>query len=452
MSTQKSEADAVADRVLKRAEVSKIARRLQDHLALAQFKTKHGWEDLTLDKIEPKVEAERRLRRLAASSNDCDHASDTSSTVSDLPYPRISNGLMSSPLKPPAPLFSDAVSTPSASGSGGRNHRKRSYMVSFDDEPLPGPGPGPVRNLFSHSKRSRDASPINQKAFPTGHASWKDLHQLAQSSPIKPHKHYNASAKPKTTKMIDVNHKKMQKQPKLQKRKPHQSQQQQSKHKQPQQVLQPSIQHRQPPAQIQKQPYFTTTTGPNEPLFSAQALDDTLGSPPFNLMSDDDDDAPLHSFNVRSSPPRTPPMRAQTIGLPRNIDTNPTICPSDVVQDGAGTEGAGLLLYLSNSPVTKRHPVVNALNVDIANNVNARMEPPQTPPPKNSMLPSSLMTTPGGSNLFNTPGQPFDFADYVNITPSPAQKTTWARTPVVLPGDSRTPMSAKRLEFPSEFC
>ncbi|KAL5606429.1 hypothetical protein BROUX41_002845 [Berkeleyomyces rouxiae] len=437
MPTTKSEADAVADRVLKRAEVSKIARRLQDHLALAQFKTKHGWEDLTLDKIEPKVEAERRLRRLAASSAECDHTSDSSSTVSDLPYPRLSNGLMSSPMKPPAPLFSDAISTPSASGSGSRNHRKRSYMVSFDDEPLP--GPGTARTLFNQSKRSRDASPSGQKPFPTGHASWKDLHKLAQSSPIKPRKHYYANSKPAATKTSTTQHRQQQKQSKPTK-----------KHYQQQHILQPPVQqHRQAAVPIQKQQYFTTTTGPNEPLFSAQAFDETLGSPPFNLMSDDDDDIPLDSFNVRSSPPRTPPTRPRTLARPRNIDPNPTICPGEVAHD-VGAHGTGLL-YLSDLSTTKRHPAVSALNVDIANNVDAGIEPPQTPPPKNSMLPSSLMTTPGGSNLFNTPGQPFDFADYVNITPSPAQKTAWVRTPVVLPGDSRTPMSAKPLEFPSEF-
>ena len=31
-----------------------IARHLQGRLALASFKAKHGWEDLTLDTIEPK--------------------------------------------------------------------------------------------------------------------------------------------------------------------------------------------------------------------------------------------------------------------------------------------------------------------------------------------------------------------------------------------------------------
>ncbi|KFY34009.1 hypothetical protein V494_07135, partial [Pseudogymnoascus sp. VKM F-4513 (FW-928)] len=55
--------EVVADRVLRRAEVSKMARKLQNRLALAQFKAKHGWEDLTLDLIEPKVDEHLRRQR-----------------------------------------------------------------------------------------------------------------------------------------------------------------------------------------------------------------------------------------------------------------------------------------------------------------------------------------------------------------------------------------------------
>ncbi len=62
-----------------------MARRLQNRLALAQFKTKHGWEDLTLDTIEPKMEEELRRKRLSDGSGDV--LSDSSSSASDLPYP-----------------------------------------------------------------------------------------------------------------------------------------------------------------------------------------------------------------------------------------------------------------------------------------------------------------------------------------------------------------------------
>ncbi|KAF4453582.1 cyclin-dependent kinase, partial [Fusarium austroafricanum] len=118
----KKQPEDVVDSVLRRAEVSKIARRLQNRLALAKFKTKHGWEDLTLDSIEPKVEEEMRRKRLAEPT---DVLSDSSSSASDLPYP--SRALMSSPLK--APLFSDAV----GSSNGSTGHRKRTYLATFHD-------------------------------------------------------------------------------------------------------------------------------------------------------------------------------------------------------------------------------------------------------------------------------------------------------------------------------
>lgn len=50
---------------------------------------------------------------------------------------------------------------------------------------------------------------------------------------------------------------------------------------------------------------------------------------------------------------------------------------------------------------------------------------------------------------FNTPGQQFNFADFVNITPSPAQGAFGSRTP----GLAKTPLAAKearrRLNFDS---
>lgn len=316
-----------------------IARRLQNRLALAQFKTKHGWEDLTLDTIEPKVEEERRRRRLC----DGDVHSDSSSSTSELPYP--SRTLMSSPLKASGPLFSDGVG-PSSSGSRS-GHRKRSYMGSMDS------------SAESPSKRYR-LSPSAHKSFPSGgHATWKDMHQLAQSSPIKP----------------------------------------------------------------RRQEHFTTQAGPNLSF---------LTSPTLHMQSDDDDELlPLHSFNApsRSSPPRTPPMRSRPLNTRRSRDKLLPVAEHEPELPKTGEEGADLLLYLAASP----SPAVGARKA---------MEPPSTPPPKNnSGLPSSAMVTPGGSNMFpNTPGQGFDFSDFVNITPSPAQKP-W-KTPVSL--SARTPLSVAR--------
>ncbi|TPX12787.1 uncharacterized protein E0L32_000964 [Thyridium curvatum] len=370
----KKQPEAVADKVLKRAELGKIregrprhadhfaplatqmARRLQNRLALAQFKTKYGWEDLTLDTIEPKFEEELRRKRMTEG----DVLSDSSSSNSDLPYP--ARALMSSPLK--APLFSDAI----GSSNGSTGHRKRTYhLTSFD---LPSSSP---------SKRFR-SSPSAHKSFPAGHATWKDHHQLAQSSPIKP----------------------------------------------------------------RRQEHFTTSTGPDVSFFQgSQRIADALTSPPRGAShsSDDDDLLPVHSFNVhasRSSPPSTPPMGNRSLHRRGNGDRAGNGPDGNGGNNGnengngKGEEGADLLLYLAASPSPANPPRMRTL-----------MEPPSTPPPKNNLaLPSSMMTTPGGGNLFpNTPGQTFDFADFVNITPSPAQKP-WKTPNLALGG--RTPLSVAR--------
>lgn len=319
--------------------MEQITRRLQNRLALAQFKTKHGWEDLTFETIEPKMEEEIRRKKLYEG----DVLSDSSSSASDLPYP--TRALMSSPLK--APLFSDAV----GSSNGSSGHRKRTYFASFD------------RASASPSKRSR-RSPTAHKSF--GHASWKDHHQLAQSSPIK----------------------------------------------------------------ARRQQHFTTSAGPDVSFFRQRRMND-FTSPNFAAVSDDDEDLlPAHSFaatNLRSSPPRTPEM--PTRSLPgKNGTTNNTS-----TEGGKnGQEGADLLLYLAASP----SPAVKSNR--------GRMERLSTPPPKTSKLdlPSSMMMTPGGGNLFpNTPGQVFDFADFVNITPSPAQKPWKTPGPT---SSARTPLSVAR--------
>jgi len=328
-----------------------MARRLQSRLALAQFKTSRGWEDLTLDTLEPRLEEEMRRKRLSEG----DLLSDSSSSASDLPYP--TRQLMSSPLK--APFFSDAL----GSGGGGGGHRKRAYFDSFD---LPSSSPG---------KRLR-SSPTAHRSFAAGHTAWKDQHQLAQSSPLKP----------------------------------------------------------------RRQQHFTTSTGPDVSFFqgSRHLAGDVLASPNFAAVSDDDDDLlPAHSFAVhaRSSPPSTPPMRSRTLNR-RGKDK-----AAAAAGQKTGEEGADLLLYLAASP-SPANPT----------GIKTRMEAPSTPPPKSGLLalPSSMMTTPGGGNLFpNTPGPAFDFADFVNITPSPAQKP-W-KTPVAL--GAKTPLSVarRRLTFDEPF-
>ncbi|KAI1814138.1 hypothetical protein GGS20DRAFT_433787 [Poronia punctata] len=344
----KKQPEAVADKVLKRVEVSKIARRLQGRLALAQFKTKHGWEDLTLDTIEPKIEEERRRR-----IQDGDVLSDSSSSTSDLPYP--SRALMSSPLK--APLFSDAIT--SSNGSSG--HRKRTYTASFDV------------TMSSPAKRFRSSPTPRQKSLhSSNNGSWRNNHQLIQSSPIKP-----------------------------------------------------------------RRQHFTTSNGPDVSFFQGTRRPSVdLTTPNFAAPDDENDIMPLHSFQIdpnQSSPPRTPPMRPQSINIRRGNDAKGSF-------NEKPEEGADLLMYLATSP----SPAMPRTG----------MEPPSTPPQRRDMaLPSSMMTTPGGGNFFpSTPGQNFDFSDFVNITPSPAQKP-W-KTPLAFASaktpTAKTPLSLARRKLTFE--
>jgi hypothetical protein len=102
--------------------------------------------------------------------------------------------LMSSPLK--APAYSEATGSSNGSNTG---HRKRSYLVSFDE-----PVSSPV-------KRFRvSPTPRRNKTFPTPNLNWRNgtgvgagtstapFHQLTQSSPMKPrrHQHFTTAAGP----------------------------------------------------------------------------------------------------------------------------------------------------------------------------------------------------------------------------------------------------------------
>jgi len=153
-------------------------------------------------------------------------------------------------------------------------------------------------------------------------------------------------------------------------------------------------------------------------------MPDDLNSTNFAAASDEENSLPAHSFNIQSSPPSTPPPVRNRGSLGRrNKDKN----------GKSGEEGADLLLYLATSP-SPANPTSRA-----------RMQPPSTPPPKTHALPSSMMTTPGGGSgllsVFggpNTPSQAFDFSDFVNITPSPAQRA-WNKTPRM-----KTPLTVAR--------
>ncbi|KAJ5485953.1 hypothetical protein N7530_000253 [Penicillium desertorum] len=162
--------------------------------------------------------------------------------------------------------------------------------------------------------------------------------------------------------------------------------------------------------------------------FMSEATIPEMSSPIYPRPSEEiDPDLPLHSFQnmssvVGSSPPRTPPPKHMR--LPRNQPQN-------------HEDGADLLLYLANSPTPAR----------VARGNGNQAFPPSTPPSQHAVLPSMTPTLGGGmfANI-STPNQQFNFADFVNVTPSPAQPTWGGRTPG---NPARTPLTSnrKRLNF-----
>ncbi|KAJ5382757.1 hypothetical protein N7517_000668 [Penicillium concentricum] len=160
--------------------------------------------------------------------------------------------------------------------------------------------------------------------------------------------------------------------------------------------------------------------------FMSEATIPEMSSPVYPRPSEEiDPDLPLHSFQtmssvVGSSPPRTPPPKHMRLSRPQNHE-----------------DGADLLLYLANSPTPAR----------VARGNGNHAFPPSTPPSQHAVLPGMTPTLGGGmfANI-STPNQQFNFADFVNVTPSPAQPTWDGRTPR---NPARTPLTSnrKRLNF-----
>ncbi|KXL42946.1 hypothetical protein M433DRAFT_140032 [Acidomyces richmondensis BFW] len=335
--------DEVAMKVMRRAQVSKMTRALQDRLALANVKIQNGWEHMSLAAIEPQIE-ERMRRKRPASSNDT--ISDTASTTSSRLHS--SSGLGSSPLT--APFYSDDFQHFQRSGSSPSKKRVR----PLDMARMPSSG-------TTTGRRPR---------ITTRHA-WKKQNSLPESSPIAHTKHAR---------------------------------------------------------------FASNTVSTLSFISEGSTVPD---SPPSPVQSEEDDaDLPIHSFSmsastrVTSSPPRTPPPPDRRLRKTQALNVAWSRTPK------SGEEGADLLMYLatSPSPATARQPRQESKSI---------FQPPSTPPSKPTPLPSSHMT-PGttGMGFLNfgptTPGTNFNFADFVNVTPSPAQGH-WSRTPVA----GRTPAGGK---------
>ncbi|PNS21334.1 Ribosome bioproteinsis protein enp2 [Sphaceloma murrayae] len=332
--------DELTSRVLRRAQVSKMTRALQSSLALANVKCKHGWENLSLDAIEPRLNEELSRKR-PASSNDTISNSSSSVSGDHSSY----RGLQSSPLT--LPIFSDEFDR-----SGGRSAKR----------PKLGGGKSVYPASSSRTgRKSRNADTIR---------SWKRSHQLAQSSPLLGDRHAHFADIGQMTKLSFI-----------------------SEH----------------------------STVPNDP-------------PSPELSEDDDADLPVNSFSfqqsiITSSPPRTPPPQRRLVNKDSNVSWSRT--------PRTGEEGADLLMFLAASPTPAN------------NGKRAQVLAPSTPPSRTTPLPSSIMNTPGNTGLFgfpNTPSNNFNFADFCNVTPSPAQ-AQWPKTPATAKTPLAVSSARRRLNF-----
>ncbi|KAF2200631.1 hypothetical protein GQ43DRAFT_65872 [Delitschia confertaspora ATCC 74209] len=346
----------VATKVLRRAQVSKMTRTLQNRLALANVKIKHGWETLSLDTLEPRVEVELKRKRPGSSNGTM---SDTSSISEQRFYHP--NVLDSSPLG--APIFSDDVHR-----SGSSHSMKRpKYAHSFK---YPG--------TSNHARTKIRTST-------TSALSWKNTYQLPESSPVYHRRHARFGRT-----------------------------------------------HHAPSLSFVSE----TSTIPDDPRSPV-------------ISEDDDEDLPITSFQIRSSmrsspprAPRTPPPAVARSTRLRQRGFNERGHVAALDEKSAETE-ANLLMYLATSP-SPAQPSTN----------KTRIYAPSTPPPKATPLPSSMMSTPGGGGApfagfgLTTPSTNLNFAEFLNMSPSPAQVPgPWARTPA----GGKTPVAVRearrRLNF-----
>lgn len=166
------------------------------------------------------------------------------------------------------------------------------------------------------------------------------------------------------------------------------------------------------------------------------------------LSEDDDEDLPISSFQVnrshfRSSPPRAPRTPPPDVARSARLRKSGFTAAGAAREGKTGEEDANLLMYLATSPTPAR-----------PGSAKHSMHAPSTPPMKATPLPSSMMT-PGGGGPFTgfglaTPSTNVNFAEFLNMTPSPAQLGgSWNRTPIA--GGARTPAAARearrRLNF-----
>jgi hypothetical protein len=171
--------------------------------------------------------------------------------------------------------------------------------------------------------------------------------------------------------------------------------------------------------------------------------------PPSPLLSEEDDeDLPISSFQFSNSHFATSPIRARAPRTPPpDVARSARLRQRGFTAAGAAREGkhgeddANLLMYLATSPTPVRVGTARHL-----------MQAPSTPPSKTTPLPSSMMSTTGDSGqafggLIATTPNNLNFAEFLNMTPSPAQAqfgSSWSRTPVTASKTSSAVREARR--------
>ncbi|EEU38581.1 uncharacterized protein NECHADRAFT_88450 [Fusarium vanettenii 77-13-4] len=165
VAAQKKPEDVV-DSILRRAELVKIARRLQNLLALAQFKTDHGCEDLSFGVIELAYKEEIRRRPLT----EHDLLSHSAAFTAQLPRPSA------------LPSLSHEAG-PCLQASGHANARKRALCPSLlEDSPSnPSKGPCPSRAaVTTFNDQSREHSEAGVRSSNISQAYCRRIASVAQ--------------------------------------------------------------------------------------------------------------------------------------------------------------------------------------------------------------------------------------------------------------------------------
>ncbi|RKF53379.1 hypothetical protein GcM3_219012 [Golovinomyces cichoracearum] len=158
MPWKKRQPDVIADSVIKRAEVGKIGRILKTRLAFAQFKVARGWEDLSIDAIEPKVDEL--------------HPISSDETFSKSSSPAISNTFHRNLTKPRIrdfAIFSEHTDPDGSTSQSWGLYRKRRYHCCLNDSEIC------TRNS---QKRYRSSPPVTSSIA-------YDEHRPPFSSPVK---------------------------------------------------------------------------------------------------------------------------------------------------------------------------------------------------------------------------------------------------------------------------